>query len=638
MCGILGLYSISSGKLDNFLDSRLTLALNVLKRRGPNDRGTEKIALPILKDNPQFLALGHTRLSIIDLTSSGHQPMNSFDGRYVIVFNGEIYNYRELRVELKSAGHVFYTDSDTEVLLISWIHWGEDCLSRLIGMFAFAIYDKRTGLLNCVRDPFGIKPFFYSKDQGFIFASEINALTELMPQRPTLNWQRSYDYLVHGDYDSSAETFFTGIYHLLPAHLIQINTFTGHVGSPKRWWSPKIKENLGVKFNDAVSQVRELFLQNIRLHLRSDVPLGTALSGGIDSSAIVCAIRHIEPDLPINTFSYIASGTELNEEYWVDLVNKHVNAIPHKIHVSDQELVVDLDEMIKSQGEPFGSTSIYAQYRVYQATSENGVTVTLDGQGADELFAGYNGYPGQRLRSMLEMGQLSKATSFLINWSRWPGRSNLMAAKYLASEMTEGNLYKVMRLIDGRAPIPDWINKDPLLDKGVRLEKPRMRPENNNKGRRVIDELSLSIAQRGLVSLLRHGDRNSMRFSVESRVPFLTPELVNLALSLPEDYLISMEGETKHIFRAAMRGIVPDEILNRKDKIGFATPERELLFSMAGEIRAWVKEDLDIPFINRNNLLDEFEQLIIGKKPFASQLWRWTNFIRWIKLFDVKIV
>jgi asparagine synthase (glutamine-hydrolysing) len=635
MCGILGLYSISSEK-DNSLDSKLTLALCALKRRGPNDSGSEKIILPHLNNAQQFFALGHTRLSIIDLTSSGHQPMNSFDGRYVIVFNGEIYNYRELRAELMSAGHVFYTNSDTEVLLTSWIHWGEDCLSRLIGMFAFAIYDRCTGLLNCVRDPFGIKPFFYSKDQGFYFASEINALIGLVPQRPSLNWQRSYDYLVHGDYDSSAETFFSGIYHLLPAHLIQINTFTGDVGSPKRWWIPKIKENLDVKFNDAVSQVRELFLQNIRLHLRSDVPLGAALSGGIDSSAIVCAIRHIEPDLPINTFSYIASGTEINEEYWVDLVNKHVNAISHKIHVSDQELGVDLDEMIRSQGEPFGSTSIYAQYRVYQAASENGVTVTLDGQGADELFAGYDGYPGQRLRSMLEMGQLSKAFNFLINWSGWPGRSSLMAAKYLASEMTEGNLYKLMRLIDGRSPIPDWINKNPLLDKGVRLEKPRMRPENNAKGRRVIDELSLSIAQRGLVSLLRHGDRNSMRFSVESRVPFLTPEMVNLALSLPEDYLISMKGETKQIFRAAMRGIVPDEILNRKDKIGFATPEKKLLFSMADEIRKWLKEDLNIPFLHQDKILKEFEQIICGKKPFSMQVWRWINFIRWVKLFDVK--
>jgi asparagine synthase (glutamine-hydrolysing) len=443
MCGILGLYSISSNKLEGFFDAKLELALNALKRRGPDDSGLERIVLPSLANDQQFLALGHTRLSIIDLTSSGHQPMNSFDGRYAIVFNGEIYNYRELRAELKSAGHIFYTDSDTEVLLISWIHWGEDCLYHLIGMYAFAIYDRHSGLLNCVRDPFGIKPFFYTKDHGFIFASEINALIELMPKKPTLNWQRSYDYLVHGDYDSSTETFFSGIYHLQPGHLIQINTFTGEVESPKRWWSPQIKEQLVLKFDDAVSQVREIFLKNIRLHLRSDVALGAALSGGIDSSAIVCAIRHIEPDLPINTFSYIAPGTELNEEYWVDLVNKHVNARPHKIYVSNQELVRDLDEMIRSQGEPFGSTSIYAQYRVYQEASESGVIVTLDGQGADEIFAGYDGYPGQRLRSMLENGQISKAINFLNNWSRWPGRSNLMAAKYLVSEVTDGNLYKI---------------------------------------------------------------------------------------------------------------------------------------------------------------------------------------------------
>lgn len=638
MCGILGLYSISSSKLQGFFDAKLELALNALKRRGPDDSGLERIVLPSLNNDQQFLALGHTRLSIIDLTSSGHQPMRSFDGRYVIVFNGEIYNYRELRTELKSAGHIFHTDSDTEVLLVSWIHWGENCLSRLMGMYAFAIYDKHTGLLNCIRDPFGIKPLFYTKDQGFIFASEINALIELMPQRPALNWQRSYDYLVHGDYDSSTETFFNDIYHLPPGHLIQVNTFSGDIESPKRWWSPQIKEQLGLKFDDAVSQVRELFLKNIRLHLRSDVTIGAALSGGIDSSAIVCAIHHVEPDLSINTFSYIAAGSALNEEYWVDRVNKHVNAIPHKIYVSNQELIADLDEMIESQGEPFGSTSIYAQYRVYQAARENGITVTLDGQGADEVFAGYDGYPGQRLRSMLEMGQISKATNFLNNWAKWPGRSNLMAAKYLASEMTDGNLYKILRLIDGRSSIPDWLNKSALLDKGVNLDKPRIRPENNVKGRRVIDELSLSIAKRGLVSLLRHGDRNSMRFSVESRVPFLTPELVNLALSMPEDYLISMQGETKHVFREAMRGIVPDEILERKDKIGFATPEKDLLFSMVDEIREWLIDDLNIPFIFQKKILREFEQIITGKRPFSSRVWRQINFIRWKKIFNVKIV
>lgn len=637
MCGILGLYSISSGNLDDYFESKLSLALNALKRRGPDDTGNEKISLPFLNNHQQFLALGHTRLSIIDLTSSGHQPMNSFDGRYSIVFNGEIYNYRELRAELKSAGYFFHTDSDTEVLLNSWIHWGEDCLTRLIGMYAFAIYDRNTGLLKCIRDQFGVKPFFYFKDQGFIFASEVNALIELLPQKPTLNWQRSYDYLVHGDYDSSAETFFSGIYHLQPGHLIQINTFTGHVESPKRWWSPQIKEKLDLKFDDAVSQVRELFLKNIRLHLRSDMPIGVALSGGIDSSAVVCAIRHIEPDFPINTFSYITSGDGINEEHWVDLVNKRVAAKSHKISFSNQELTRDLDEMIMSQGEPFGSTSIYAQYRVYQAARENGVAVTLDGQGADEVFAGYNGYPGQRLRSMLEMGQLTKAANFLNNWSKWPGRSNLLAAKYLASELTGGNLYKILRLIDGRSSIPDWIEKSVFLDKGVQLDKMRIRPENNVKGRRVIDELSLSISKRGLVSLLRHGDRNSMRFSIESRVPFLTPELVNLAHSMPEDYLISMEGETKHVFRVAMRGIVPDEILNRKDKIGFETPERELIISMADEVRGWLKEGLHIPFINQSKIFGEFEQIVLGRKPFSLQVWRWINFIRWIKLFDVKL-
>jgi asparagine synthase (glutamine-hydrolysing) len=526
--------------------------------------------------------------------------------------------------------HSFHTDTDTEVLLAAWAEWGLGCLPRLVGMFAFAVLDKTQATLTCVRDAFGIKPFFYSAEDGqFAFASELPALLELLPGKPGLNWQRSYDYLVHGDYDSTADTFYEGVHHLESGHWLQVNTQTGRVTEPKRWWHPDTQERKGWKFEDAVEQVREQFLQNIRLHLRSDVPLGAALSGGIDSSAVVCAMRHLEPDLPIHTFSFIAEGSDVNEEHWVDRVNAHVGAIPHKVRVTPQELVRDMDDMIHTQGEPFGSTSIYAQYRVYQMAREHGITVTLDGQGADEMLAGYTGYPGQRLRSLLETGQISEAWAFWNNWSAWPGRSRMLAAKYLAAELTHGGLHEALRKLDGKPIVPDWINADLLKERGVQLHKPRIRPETQTKGRRVIDELALSLSRRGISSLLRHGDRNSMRFGIESRVPFLTTDLSSLLLSMPEDYLVSKQGETKHVFRAAMRGLVPNDVLERKDKIGFATPESDWLISIANEKRYFLSDSFKLPFIYKKKLLRRSDLMLAGNIKFSWQAWRLINFCNW---------
>lgn len=319
----------------------------------------------------------------------------------------------------------------------------------------------------------------------------------------------------------------------------------------------------------------------------------------------------------------------MNEEHWVDRVNAHVGAIPHKVRMTSEELVRDLDDMIRAQGEPFGSTSIYAQYRVFKLASENGITVTLDGQGADEMLAGYIGYPGQRIRSLLETGNLKELFEFWDNWAKWPGRSRMLAAKYFISEITNGQLYEVLRKIDGKPTVPDWINVGILLDKGVRLHKPRAKPISQINGRRVIDELALSLSKRGIASLLRHGDRNSMRFGIESRVPFLTIELAELLLSMPESYPISKDGQTKDFFRKAMRGIVPDDVLNRKDKVGFATDERNILHGMRDLITSKVKENLNMPFIKREKMINNI-LMEKSEKISSMQIWRWINFALWL--------
>lgn len=625
MCGILGVV----GKRQSTNLSRVEKALEALRFRGPNDRGVE-----LLDWSDSQVVLGHTRLSIIDLSEGGHQPRRSTDQRYVIVFNGEIYNYKELRAELSQEGFRFTSDSDTEVLLTAWSAWGAACLPRLVGMFAFAVVDRQAGTLTCVRDAFGIKPFFIAQDDdSFLFSSEIPSLLALRIRRTRLNWQRAYDYLVYGDYDSTPETFIEGVRHLSPGCLVTIDLTTRTMGETQRWWHPSIAERQDLSFTDAVERVRENFLQSVKLHLRSDVPLGAALSGGIDSSAVVCAMRHVAPDRPIHTFSYIAAGSDANEERWVDLVNSHVGAVAHKVTVTPQELANDLDVMIRAQGEPFGSTSIYAQYRVYQLAKESGIVVTLDGQGADEMLAGYDGYPGPRLRSLLETGHWFQAANFLGAWSKWPGRSAIGGAKRLVAEMTDGGLYQLFRRLDGRQTLPIWLQGDVLVQGGVNLRHPRLRSEWNLPGRRLVAELAHSLTQRGLVGLLRHGDRNSMHFSIESRVPFLTLGQAEFLLSLPEQYLISHGGETKSIFRAAMRGIVPDQILDRKDKIGFQTPEQSWLVSMAEVVREWLSRDISVAFINQSEMVNEFNRIIDGRSKFSWQVWRWINFIRWHQNF-----
>ncbi|MCL6419723.1 asparagine synthase (glutamine-hydrolyzing) [Aestuariirhabdus haliotis] len=626
MCGIAG---GSWSNNSNGIQKKLNDALDLMKNRGPDDQGFELDSFA-----NGVVGLGHSRLSIIDLSPAGHQPMHSNDHSITIVFNGEIYNYRELRAELESHGHDFCSGSDTEVLLQAWQQWGEACLLRLVGMFAFVVFDRVKGTLTCVRDAFGIKPFFYTMENGaMLFASEMSAIKALKSEKVDLDWQTAYEYLVYGDYDSSQRSFLDGVFHLMPGHIITFDLNKRELSQPECWWQPDITESTTLSFEEAANQLRELFLDSVRMHLRSDVPIGAALSGGVDSSAIVCAMRFIDPDLPINTFSYIARGSSLSEEKWVDHINTYVGADIHKVEVSGSELAADLDEMIRSQGEPFMSTSIYAQYRVFRLARESGVTVTLDGQGADELLAGYSGYPGQRVRSLIENGRFISAFMFLNNWAKWPGRNKLDGIKRSIGEFLGGRLYDFSRKLVGKPGIPLWIDEKPLIEKGLSLRFPLQAFSGRIFGRRVMSELALSLTRRGIPGLLRHGDRNSMRFSVESRVPFLTIEMANFLLSLPESYLISEKGETKHIFRAAMRGIVPDDILDRKDKVGFETPEHEWLLSVSGTIREWLSVDLNLPFLNQKVVLEEFDLVVSGEKKSSPYIWRWINFSRWYHIF-----
>ena len=637
MCGLAGLFILpdSPQPLPDF-----NLALSAMKHRGPDDEGflafntvTTANSVNVGEDLSAFnLFLAFKRLSIIDLSSAGHQPMISKNGRFFMVFNGEIYNYKELKSELSDVGVPFFSETDSEVLLNAWIQWGSAVLPRLIGMFSFAIYDQENKKLTLGRDAFGVKPLFYSiSNDKVAFASEIDTLKCLLPDLAlTTDYQEVYNYLVWGNYDESDRSFSSELKHLPPAHLLEISLNTYFSFSISSWWKPSIKENKNISFADAALHLRELFLHSVKLHIRSDVPIGAALSGGIDSSAIVCAMRYVAPDLPIHTFSYIAANKNISEEYWVDKVNENVKAISHKVSIDEPDILKDMDNIISLQGEPFGSTSIYAQYRIYQEAKREGIKVILDGQGADELLAGYSGYPAERLKSLWEKGKVMDILDFLFYWSKWPGRGFKAAMTQLLGLLVPPRLKKLAHKWNGKNTRPVWLNTEFLTREGVQFALPgivKRSPEN--RGRRVPETLRHLFLHGNLISLLRHADRNSMHWSVESRVPFLTIPMAEFLLSLPESFLIDQKGRTKSVFREAMRGIVPDEILDRKDKIGFATPEKDWLFSEEFNLLARLSCLNDLPFIHKVGVEKYIDDLKSGKRKFDFTSWRLLNFSKW---------
>lgn len=643
MCGIFGnLLKDTSLNIDENKLRLLEVKKN-LEHRGPDDSGIE--FFDIIDKNSgskSFLSLGHTRLSIIDLSDKGHQPMRSNDNRFIISYNGEIYNYKELRNELQSKGHIFRSESDTEVLLAVWSEWGIKGLQRLVGMFAFVVYDSVKQNITLVRDAFGIKPIFYKIDNNSIyFASELPALLKLIPEKPNLDLQKSYDYLVHNDYDSGSGTFIDGVQQLSPANYLVFDLKSFIASEPQAWWTPDLKTRTKLSFEESANKLRELFLESIKLHLRSDVPIGITLSGGIDSSAIASSVRYLYPNMPINTFSFIAEDQNISEEHWIDNLNKKINATSHKIRINNNDIRSDLTEMIKKQGEPFGSTSIYAQYRVSKMIQEKGITVILDGQGADEILAGYRGYPGHRLLSLIEQNKWIQAHQFAKHWASLNKRNYLLAWMHLGRITLPNFLYELINKFFSMLPRnkigknfnPKWINVNFLKKMNIRLQENRMNFNKNNSGQRVKEVLAHSLIKQGLPSLLRHADRNSMAFSIESRVPYLTIPLVSFLFSLPEDYLISEKGITKYIFRKAMRGIVPDDILDRTDKIAFTTPEHTWIISIAKNVKQFLSSYIALPIINMDELTKELDKSINQKKIDDGRTWRWINFLYWSNIF-----
>jgi asparagine synthase (glutamine-hydrolysing) len=639
MCGIAGFITNSHP----IAPSVVCRVFRQLAHRGPDDSGYLFSSagdaelgrnLPCL-DPITGVTLLHRRLAILDLGPGGWQPMSTPDKRYYIVFNGEIYNYLELREELEGLGHVFHSSSDTEVLLVSYGQWGKKALLRFVGMFAFAILDTKERTLLLARDFFGIKPLYYTLTAGLlVFASEIKALLELPWLRRGVNPARLYDYLRYGHTDHGTETLFADIQQLAPAHLMEIPIDSPEQGRQECYWKLDLSSSAEISFEEAAERVRELFFENIRLHLRSDVPVGTALSGGIDSSSIVAVIRALYPrDVELHTFSYIASDPKINEENWIDLVTQATGAIAHKVRPAAEEILADLDSLIGAQDEPFGSTSICAQYCVFRLARESGIKVMLDGQGADEILGGYRYYMAARLASLVRQNKWREALRFLKKSANWPDVTRLgmllRAGDFLLPEAWQG----VARRLVGKELVPSYLNAAWFRERNVKAACP-----HSLKGKHILKELlQETLTETSLPHLLRYEDRNSMAFSIESRVPFLSPKLAQFMLSLPEEYLVAADGTPKAVFRKAMRGIVPNPILDRRDKIGFATPERDWLTALGPWVERVLKSDAaeQIPALDLHEVRREWKEVLEGRALFDSRVWRSVNLIQWIQQMSV---
>ncbi len=653
MCGIYGEWRFQGARVS---PRHVHAATSTLRHRGPSDEGywfvdtalgrraayggdgtDSLLALPPIDSAPrdQFdLALGFRRLAIVDLSVCGHQPMSSADGRHTMVFNGEVYNYRELRTELLALGHTFVSASDSEVVLAAFQEWGASCLDRFNGMWAIAIFDAVHRSLFLARDRFGVKPLYYTNAGGrFAFASEIKALVgpHGIPFRP--DPQAIHAFLIDGALPSprGGSTFFLGVHALVPGHWMRIAADGS--AQVQQFWALVPDESAARRSEASViDDYRELLSDAVRLRLRGDVPVGTCLSGGLDSSSVVGLVNQLmrsngEDTVQVGsrqkTFSavYDTDGP-YNERRFIDAVLARTQADGHFVVPQADDLWSEMEALVWHTEEPFQTTSIFAQWCVMRLARQRGVTVLLDGQGADESLAGYRPFSlllGDQLREGRVLGAAREAVAIGRRTGLPVSGVMLRAAATLLPSQARG-----MRARLQAAHTSDFVSADlsavatpqpTVLDTGLKAHLRRLHEE-------------------GLPHLLRFEDRSSMAFAVEGRVPFLDYRLVQFSAGLPNRFLVR-DGWTKWILRQAMRDIVPDAVLWRTDKVGFETPERDWLLQ-DGYMRGaeWFGQDaLSGPYLNlpavRNALAAP-----MGQGADLRQFWRMVNLEAWLRVWS----
>lgn len=633
MCGIAGIINRKPGFRD--FAPAIKKISQIIQHRGPDGDGVLVVEakqttpfrlsfpqqaaqtfpwipkLPLADNFPSAdLFFLHRRLAIIDLSEGGHQPMCDADQKIWLTYNGEIYNYRELRQELESLGYVFLTASDTEVIIAAYKYWGTTCTQKFNGMWAFMLYDKEQQICFASRDRLGVKPFFYYSDTTcFAFASEQKALVKSGLVAARANETALSDFLVNAALEREPDNFFEGITELFPGEQLIYNLQT-HLFTTQRYY--KIEDHVNLTNNhlsdrELVDIIRQQLDTAVQLRLRSDVPVGTCLSGGIDSSALaVMMARHSLQ--PVHCFTAVFKNEAINEEAYAESVVLKIRGIHHKTEPDERTFLNDLDELIYSQDVPIWSTSTYAQHRVMKAASETGIKVVLDGQGADELFAGYHHHFFAKWNSLAKNKHYSELAKEIFASSKSIPQPLLFFIKQ--------NLKKHLQI---NKPSSAIYSSDFAA---LSQSKPEMFLDTVN------DQLLDDITRTRLKIFLKCEDRAGMWHSVESRTPFADDiNLIETAFTFSGERKIQ-NGVSKYFLREAARGFLPEEIYNRYDKKGFETPMQQWLQPSEKQFKQEII-DARLPFVNSK----QFEALISSRKTDAETLFRLLVYVRWKKLF-----
>ncbi|MCK6615339.1 MAG: asparagine synthase (glutamine-hydrolyzing) [Ignavibacteriaceae bacterium] len=604
MCGIAGRINLSNKPV--FKDD-IQRMLDMIKHRGPDDEGT------FIENN---IGLGHVRLSILDLSYAGHQPMFSQDKNIVVVFNGEIYNYLEIKKELQKY-YSFKTKTDTEVIIAAYVKWGEDCLQHFNGDWAFVLYDIKNHKVFGARDRYGIKPFYYRiKDNSFFFASEVKSL---VTEDNKENYRIIFDYLVYNRTDHTTETFFNGINKL--EHGSKFTIYNGKISFSK-WYELKdqiIPNNLSLQENTL--KFNEIFKDSIALRLRSDVPIGVCLSGGLDSSAIVSYLMKNFNKKDINTFSAIYKGyNSVDESRFIDIFTPELLNM-HYTKPTAETFFSDYLHFMKAQAEPVASVGPYAQYKVMEL-AKNHVKVTLDGQGADELLAGYEYFFGvffKELLLKLNIIKLLKENYYYIK----NHRSNT-AFKYLLFYIIPVRYKNQLgKKISGNLSHVFFNEFNNISNIGSDLYNPR-----------TLNESLYQHFESKLEHLLKWEDHNAMYFSIESRVPFLDHRLVEFLLGISSNQIIN-SGTTKYLLRESTKNVLPERIRTRSDKKGFSTPSdywfrdkkfQEIIYDLLNSYEFNSRGIFDI-----RKCKSTYENHLSGKQNNSKEIWKWINLETWFR-------
>jgi len=602
MCGISGIIN----KINQTVEIEEIKNINdLIIHRGPDDEGF------YFGNN---FAFGHRRLSILDLSSDGHQPMYYME-KYIITYNGEIYNYLELKNELLKDGYKFKSNTDTEVILAAYDKWGKECVNKFNGMWAFAIYDKEKQMIFCSRDRFGIKPFYYTQvEDKFIFGSEIKQLLEFYNNK-YVNKKILMDYLIIGFEEHTNETFFENIYKLEQSHNL-IYDLHKHNFTIYRYYDINIDKNINsLNEKDGIESYKSVFIDAIKLRLRSDVKVGTCLSGGLDSSSIAAiASEEYQKELNNKFIAIHAKSTQKSndESQFAKIVSEFCNLDLKMVEPSKDDFVNIIDEIIYTQEEPFGSPSIFMQYFVMNKAKEENCKVLLDGQGGDETLLGYERYYPAYLKNLTFLNMIKNI--FTISKTSKLSIKQLIGYIFYFTNVKIRlmNLKKKNKYI--KQEYFNMISKDMI--------------ENSSKDYLNINNLQYNeIYKTQMPHLLKYEDRNSMRNSIETRLPFIDFHVLETALSLNNSFKI-YHSWTKYILRKVVNNILPRDIVWRTNKFGFEAPTKSWLYAIKNEM---------IEIILESKILKEITNKIDFDNITDITFWKLFNIAKWEIIYDVKI-